>query len=53
MDWSTFFPRYFSNEEDDDDERNKDTVQKCVEFADIGCGYGGLLGRFCYNLLNY
>ncbi|XP_043667027.1 tRNA (guanine-N(7)-)-methyltransferase isoform X1 [Vespula pensylvanica] len=41
MDWSTFFPRYFSNEEDD--ERNKDTVQKRVEFADIGCGYGGLL----------
>lgn len=58
MDWSTYFPRYFSNDDDDDDdnedddddnddERNRDTNQKRVEFADIGCGYGGLLGGFC------
>lgn len=55
MDWSTYFPRYFSNDDDDDynddddddDEKNRDTNQKRVEFADIGCGYGGLLGGFC------
>ncbi|XP_035734732.1 tRNA (guanine-N(7)-)-methyltransferase-like isoform X2 [Vespa mandarinia] len=43
MNWSTFFPRYFSN--DEDDERNRDIIQRHVEFADIGCGYGGLLDR--------
>ncbi|CAG9862010.1 unnamed protein product [Phyllotreta striolata] len=36
MDWSTFYPDKFKQSED--------TVNKpLVEFADIGCGYGGLL----------
>ncbi|KAL6434477.1 hypothetical protein ACFW04_006103 [Cataglyphis niger] len=35
MDWSTLYPQYFSN--------NTEETQKRVEFADVGCGYGGLL----------
>lgn len=34
MNWSTLYPQYFTNNEQ---------TQKCVEFADVGCGYGGLL----------
>ncbi|XP_076054977.1 tRNA (guanine-N(7)-)-methyltransferase isoform X2 [Oratosquilla oratoria] len=34
MDWSPYFPDYFPS---------KNGVEKKVEFADIGCGYGGLL----------
>lgn len=33
MDWSVLYPQYFGNEE----------TQKYIEFADVGCGYGGLL----------
>ncbi|XP_068081742.1 tRNA (guanine-N(7)-)-methyltransferase isoform X2 [Anabrus simplex] len=33
MDWSSLYPKYFS----------ENLPTKCVEFADIGCGYGGLL----------
>lgn len=33
MDWSPYFPKYCQG----------DNTKK-VEFADIGCGYGGLLG---------
>ncbi|XP_042903110.1 tRNA (guanine-N(7)-)-methyltransferase isoform X2 [Parasteatoda tepidariorum] len=33
MDWKPFFPKYFSDK----------TSASKVEFADIGCGYGGLL----------
>jgi len=33
MDWSGLFPKMAS-------------VEGKVEFADIGCGYGGLLGTF-------
>ncbi|XP_011141927.1 tRNA (guanine-N(7)-)-methyltransferase isoform X1 [Harpegnathos saltator] len=36
MDWNTLYPEYF-------DADNKQETQKCVEFVDIGCGYGGLL----------
>ncbi|XP_063585379.1 tRNA (guanine-N(7)-)-methyltransferase-like [Penaeus indicus] len=32
MDWSPYFPKYFPGD-----------ITKKVEFADIGCGYGGLL----------
>ncbi|XP_060618805.2 tRNA (guanine-N(7)-)-methyltransferase isoform X1 [Anolis sagrei] len=49
MDWSLLFPDFFSpltkdNQHDDPkdvEERTKPASQ--VEFADIGCGYGGLL----------
>ncbi|PSN29120.1 tRNA (guanine-N(7)-)-methyltransferase [Blattella germanica] len=36
MDWSALYPKYFS-------EDTSDGEKKLVEFADIGCGYGGLL----------
>ncbi|XP_070172193.1 tRNA (guanine-N(7)-)-methyltransferase [Polyergus mexicanus] len=35
MDWSALYPQYFSD--------NTEETQKCIEFADVGCGYGGLL----------
>ncbi|XP_023217603.1 tRNA (guanine-N(7)-)-methyltransferase-like [Centruroides sculpturatus] len=35
MDWSSYFPTYFTSE-------NKENSKK-IEFADVGCGYGGLL----------
>lgn len=40
MDWSSLYPQYFFF----DNEKVQKTG-KCVEFADIGCGYGGLLGN--------
>ena len=45
MDWSTMYPAFFNNQDD--------SGQKpMVEFADIGCGYGGLLGNCGYNINN-
>lgn len=44
MDWSTLYPQYFSNDQQ---------TQKCVEFADVGCGYGGLLGNLSFVLQYY
>lgn len=35
MDWTRHYPQYYPAKEDEE--------QKKVEFADIGCGYGGLL----------
>lgn len=35
MDWSRHYPEFYPPKEN--------SVQKKVEFADIGCGYGGLL----------
>ena len=35
MDWTKHYPEYYPAKEGQ--------VQKKVEFADIGCGYGGLL----------
>jgi tRNA (guanine-N7-)-methyltransferase len=35
MDWSKYFPAYFNGPEQQFEEK--------VEFADVGCGYGGLL----------
>ena len=35
MDWTRHYPQYYPAKEGE--------VQKKVEFADIGCGYGGLL----------
>lgn len=50
MDWSELYPEFFApltqNKSHDDakDEKEKQTGAQ-VEFADIGCGYGGLLGK--------
>lgn len=52
MDWSELYPEFFTPLPKDDhhddpkdmEERTKPSSQ--VEFADIGCGYGGLLGNF-------
>ncbi|KAF7993667.1 hypothetical protein HCN44_010262 [Aphidius gifuensis] len=38
MDWSILYPDHFTNNKGDGENSGK-----CVEFADIGCGYGGLL----------
>ncbi|XP_006171981.1 tRNA (guanine-N(7)-)-methyltransferase [Tupaia chinensis] len=48
MDWSELYPEFFSpltqnQSHDDPKEKNEKRVQAQVEFADIGCGYGGLL----------
>ncbi|KAG7218485.1 hypothetical protein INR49_009362 [Caranx melampygus] len=37
MDWSKLYPHFFTGEQ-----RETETAPR-VEFADIGCGYGGLL----------
>ncbi|XP_007506207.1 tRNA (guanine-N(7)-)-methyltransferase isoform X2 [Monodelphis domestica] len=48
MDWSELYPKFFAplthnqNHDDPKDEKEEGT-QAQVEFADIGCGYGGLL----------
>jgi len=40
MDWSKHYPAFFpADNQDSADARGK----KKVEFADLGCGYGGLL----------
>lgn len=50
MDWSELYPEFFAppnqNKSHDDpkDEKEKHSGAQ-VEFADIGCGYGGLLGN--------
>lgn len=43
MDWSTLYPQYFQSNAEQTSE-----TQKRVEFADVGCGYGGLLGNFSF-----
>lgn len=43
MDWRTLFPAFFP--EKTDTEETLETKRVKVEFADIGCGYGGLLGK--------
>lgn len=50
MDWSELYPEFFApltqNQSHDDPEDKKEKrAQAQVEFADIGCGYGGLLGN--------
>jgi len=40
MDWSTHYPKFF-NESDEGAGKSKDGKQ--VEWADVGCGFGGLL----------
>ncbi|XP_049816917.1 tRNA (guanine-N(7)-)-methyltransferase [Schistocerca nitens] len=41
MNWSELYPMYFKNNSEENSAEKSET--KCVEFADIGCGYGGLL----------
>jgi hypothetical protein len=55
MDWSDFYPAYFPKRDDEEEATieaalasNHDTQAENrhqVEFLDIGCGYGGLLGK--------
>lgn len=49
MDWSSHYPAFFgksSTEAENGKESIKNNNEKPrVEFADIGCGYGGLLGK--------
>jgi len=49
MDWSTLYPDFFpsktncSGSTDVNEKADSDDVRPRVEFADVGCGYGGLL----------
>ena len=43
MDWRALFPAFYS--EKTETEGSVDRKCSKVEFADIGCGYGGLLGN--------
>ena len=35
MKWGDLYPEFYENGE----------MKNCVQFADIGCGYGGLLSK--------
>ncbi|XP_049739685.1 tRNA (guanine-N(7)-)-methyltransferase isoform X2 [Elephas maximus indicus] len=48
MDWSELYPQFFTpltqnQSHDDPKDKKEERPQAQVEFADIGCGYGGLL----------
>nr|XP_012418308.1 PREDICTED: tRNA (guanine-N(7)-)-methyltransferase isoform X1 [Odobenus rosmarus divergens] len=48
MDWSELYPEFFApltqnKSHDDPKDKKEKRAQAQVEFADIGCGYGGLL----------
>lgn len=51
MDWSSFYPHHFPPAAATDRDRepiegqHAVTKKAKVEFADVGCGYGGLLGE--------
>lgn len=50
MDWSELYPEFFApltqnKTHDDPKDKKEKRAQAQVEFADIGCGYGGLLGN--------
>nr|KAF6369612.1 methyltransferase like 1 [Myotis myotis] len=50
MDWSELYPEFFApltqnQSHDDPKDKSEKRAQAQVEFADIGCGYGGLLGN--------
>ncbi len=42
MDWSMHYPEFFTLKNQTSTTQNL-SFQKKVEFADLGCGYGGLL----------
>ena len=50
MDWSEVYPEMCSPPDECHDDEPVQRKAK-VEFADIGCGYGGLLGKVISNLL--
>uniref|UniRef100_A0A3B1IC77 tRNA (guanine-N(7)-)-methyltransferase n=1 Tax=Astyanax mexicanus TaxID=7994 RepID=A0A3B1IC77_ASTMX len=43
MDWSQLYPEYFTPLQEEEQGKQLDNRKARVEFADIGCGYGGLL----------
>lgn len=43
MDWSPLYPAYFQEISDGDPVGDMAVAKGQVEFADVGCGYGGLL----------
>lgn len=45
MDWRTLFPAFYPEKDDKGTCKTADERSAKVEFADIGCGYGGLLGN--------
>lgn len=50
MDWSELYPEFFApvpqnQSHDDPKDKKEKKAQAQVEFADVGCGYGGLLGN--------
>jgi len=40
MDWSELYPKFYEQSTE-----SSSTVFTEIQFADIGCGYGGLLGN--------
>ena len=51
-DWSELYPKFCKPlipGDVHDDSREEDCSPQ-VEFADIGCGYGGLLGKYVYHI---
>lgn len=42
MDWTTLYSDFIDNTSKNNDLK---VLKKPVEFADVGCGYGGLLGN--------
>ena len=52
MEWSKFYPKHFHPnlcQSAEPSSKRQKVAEKKVEFADIGCGYGGLLGNFMAN----
>lgn len=46
MDWRSLFPNYFPS-------NGNNGIEKQVEFLDVGCGYGGLLGIYYFIFIIY
>lgn len=47
MDWISLYPDHFSTDQD-----GGKNSEKVVEFVDVGCGYGGLLGKGFFNFFH-
>ena len=43
MDWSTHYPKYFAPSEEGGSISTAEGNGRQVEWADVGCGFGGLL----------